>query len=211
MLKEEKYDGFFEGLYKRNEIYLLISTVILLISAILGYALAGILSPFLAGMFVDLKNRAVQGQIQLQTIPIFGDYLHIALFIYIGGIIFGIGTAIYLIFNGVYFGYDATQFPLGAYILYNIPQGIPEFIGIIISGAAGFRLASCIYHIFQGLTHMRSDISQTNQFKYIIEMNMDEFWESIKLMVIAIVLLFIAAFIEANLSIAWASYIKSAI
>src|SRR5664280_1197300 len=102
MLKEEKYDGFFEGLYKRNEVYLLLSTAILLISALLGYALAGFLSPFLAGVFGDLKNRVVQGQIQLQTIPIFGNYLHIVLVIYIGGIIFGVGTAIYLVFNGIY-------------------------------------------------------------------------------------------------------------
>ena len=159
----------------------------------------------------NLKNSAVQGQIQLQTLPIFGKNLDIALIIYIGGILFGVGTAIYLIFNGIFIGYAATQFPLGNYILYNIPYGIPELIGIIISGAAGFRLASCIYHIFNGLTHMRSDISQTNQFRYIIEMNMDEFWESIKLIVIAIVFLLIAALIEANLSIAWANYIKFAI
>ena len=49
MLKKEKYDGFFGGLYKRNEIYLLLSTVIFLISVLLGYALAGILSPFFSG------------------------------------------------------------------------------------------------------------------------------------------------------------------
>ena len=211
MLKKEKYDGFFGGLYKRNEIYLLLSTAILLISVLLGYAFAGLLSPFLAGMLSSLKNNAVQGQIQLQTLPIFEKNLDIILIIYIGGILFGVGTAIYLIFNGIFNGYAATQFPLGNYILYNIPYGIPEFVGIIISGAAGFRLASCIYHIFNGLTHMRSDISQANQFRYIIEMNMDEFWESIKLLVIAIVFLLIAAFIEANLSIAWANYIKTAI
>jgi len=211
MLKKEKYDGFFGGLYRRNEIYLLLSTAILLISVLLGYAFAGLLSPFFAGMLGGLKNNAVQGQIQLQTLPIFEKNLDIILIIYIGGILFGVGTAIYLIFNGIFNGYAATQFPLGNYILYNIPYGIPEIIGIIISGAAGFRLASCIYHIFNGLTHMRSDISQTNQFKYIIEMNMDEFWESVKLMVIAIVFLLIAAFLEANLSVAWANYIKFAI
>jgi stage II sporulation protein M len=189
----------------------LLSTAILLISILLGYALAGFLSPVLAGVFGDFKNRIVQGQIQLQTIPIFENNLHVALIIYVGGILFGIVTVIYLIFNGLFVGYAATQFPLGDYILYTIPHGIPELIGLIISGAAGFRLASCVYHIFQGLTHMRSDISQTNQFKYILEMNMDEFWESIKLMVIAIIFLIIAAFIEANLTIAWANYIKSAI
>ena len=211
MLKKEKYDGFFGGLYRRNEIYLLLSTAILIISALLGYAFAGFLSQFFTGIFGNLKNSAVQGQIQLQTLPIFGKNLDIALIIYIGGVLFGVGTAIYLIFNGIFVGYTATQFPLGNYILYNIPYGIPELIGIILSGAAGFRLASCVYHIFNGLTHMRSDISQTNQFRYIIEMNMDEFWESVKLMVLAIVFIFIAALIEANISIAWANYIKLAI
>jgi uncharacterized membrane protein SpoIIM required for sporulation len=211
MLKKERYNGFFGGLYRRNEIYLLLSTVILLISGLLGYALAGFLSPFIAGVLGNFKSSAVQGQIQLQTLPIFLKNLDIVLIIYIGGVLFGVGTALYLIFNGIFTGYTATQFPLGNYILYNIPYGIPELIGIIISGAAGFRLASCVYHIFNGLTHMRSDISQTNQFKYILEMNMDEFWESVKLMIIAIVFLIIAAFIEANISIAWANYIKFAI
>jgi stage II sporulation protein M len=211
MLKKERYDGFFGGLYKRNEVYLLLSTVIFLISVLLGYALAAILSPFLAGLFGNLKSNVVQGQIQLQTIPIFLKNLDIILFIYIGGVLFGLGTAIYMVFNGFFIGYTASQYPLGNYILFNIPHGIPEIIAIIISGAAGFRLASCVYHIFNGLTHMRSDISQTNQFRYIIEMNMDEFWESATLMVIAIVLLLIASFIEANLSIAWANYIKFAI
>ena len=211
MMKKEKYDGFFGGLYKRNEIYLLLSTVIFLISVLLGYALAGILSPVLAGLFGNLKNNVVQGQMQLQTLPIFLKNLDIVLFIYIGGVLFGLGTAIYMVFNGFFIGYTATQYPLGNYILFNIPYGIPELIAIIISGAAGFRLASCVYHIFNGLTHMRSDISQTNQFKYIIEMNMDEFWESVTLMVIAIIFLLIASFIEANFSIAWANYIKFAI
>jgi stage II sporulation protein M len=211
MLKKEKYDGFFGGLYKRNEIYLLFSTVIFLISVLLGYALAGILSPFLAGLFGNLKNSVVQGQLQLQTLPIFLKNLDIILFIYIGGVVFGLGTAIYLAFNGLFIGYTATQYPLGNYILFNIPNGIPELIAIILSGAAGFRLASCVYHIFNGLTHIRSDISQTNQFKYIIEMNMDEFWESVTLIVIAIIFLLIASFIEANFSIAWANYIKFAI
>jgi stage II sporulation protein M len=211
MLKKERYDGFFGGLYKRNEIYLLLSTVIFLISVLLGYALAGILSPVLAGLFGNLKSSVVQGQIQLQTLPIFLKNLDMILFIYIGGVLFGLGTVIYMVFNGFFIGYTATQYPLGNYILFNIPFGIPELIAIIISGAAGFRLASCVYHIFNGLTHMRSDISQTNQFRYIIEMNMDEFWESVTLMVIAIIFLLIASFIEANFSIAWANYIKFAI
>lgn len=211
MLKKEKYDGFFGGLYKRNEVFLLLSTALLLISILLGYALAGFLSPVLAGVFGDFKSRVVHGQIQLTTLSIFQNNFRLSLIIYFGGVFFGIVTAFYIIFNGIFIGYAGTQFPLGDYIIVSIPHGIPELIGIIISGAAGFRLASCVYHIFQGLTHMRSDISVTNQFKYVLEVNIDEFWESIKLMIIAVVFLIVAAFIEANLSIAWANYIKSVI
>jgi len=211
MFKKEKYDGFLGGLYKRNETFLMISTVILLISIFLGYALAGFLSPVLGVIFGDFKNRVVQGQIQLTTLSLFANNFKVALFIYVGGLLFGSVSVIYLIINGLFIGYAGTQFPLGDYILYTIPHGIPELIGIIISGAAGFRLASCVYNIFQGLTHMRSDISRTNQFKYILELNSDEFWESLKLMGIAVIFLIIAAFIEANLSIAWGNYIKSVI
>ena len=211
MLKKEKYDGFFGGLYKRNETFLMLSTTILLISIFMGYALASVLSPVLGSIFGDFKRRVVQGQIQLTTISIFSNNIKVALFIYVGGLLFGSVTALYLITNGLFIGYAGTQFPLGDYILFTIPHGILELIGIIISGAAGFRLASCVYHIFQGLTNMKSDISRSNQFKYILEINMDEFWESIKLLAIAIVFLIVAAFIEANLSIVWGNYIKSVI
>ncbi len=211
MLKKEKYDGFFGGLYRRNETFLMMSAVIMVISIFLGYALASFLSPILGVIFGDFKNRVVQGQIQLTTLSLFANNFKVALFIYVGGLLFGSISVIYLIINGLFIGYAGTQFPLGDYILYTIPHGIPELIGIIISGAAGFRLASCVYHIFQGLTHMRSDISRTNQFRYILEMNIDEFWESLKLLGIAVVFLMIAAFIEANISIAWGNYIKSVI
>ena len=209
MLKKDEHDGFFGGLYKRNETFLAISAGILLISIFLGYALASFLSPILGVIFGDFKNRVVQGQIQLTTLSLFTNNLKVALFIYVGGLLFGSVSVIYLIINGLFIGYAGTQFPLGDYILFTMPHGIPELIGIIISGAAGFRLASCIYHIFQGLTHMRSDISRRNQFRYILEMNIDEFWESLKLIGIAIIFLMVAAFIEANLSIAWGNYIKS--
>jgi stage II sporulation protein M len=211
MLKKEKYDGFFGGLYKRNEKFLILSTAILLISVFLGFALASVISPILGIMFGEFKRKAVQGQIQLTTLSIFLNNIRVSLFIYLGGLTFGIVTVLFLVTNGLFIGYAGTQFPLGDYIIFTIPHGIPEIIGIIIAGAAGFRLASCIYHILEGLTHMKKDISMRNQFRYILELNSDEFWESIKLMGIAVVFLLVAAFIEANISIAWGNYIKTLI
>ncbi len=210
-MKKEKYDGFFGGLYKRNETFLVLSTVILLVSIFMGFILSGILNPILGSVLNDFKKNIAEGQIKLTTLSIFTNNLKVALFIYMGGLLFGSVSVIYLIFNGVFIGYAGTQFPLGDYIIFTIPHGIPELLGIIIAGAAGFRLASCILHIFQGLTHIRSDISRENQFKYILELNADEFWESLKLLGIAVVLLIIAAFIEANFSIPWGTYVQSVV
>lgn len=187
----------------------MLSAALLLVSILLGYALADLLTPVIGGLYNDFQNRAVHGQIQLSTIPIFINNVYVALSIYIGGALFGVVAAAYIIFNGLFIGYAGTHFPLGDYLLFTIPHGIPELLGIIIAGAAGFRLGSCVLHIFKDLTHMRTDISKTTQFKYILELHIDEFWESIKLLSIALVLILIAAFIEANLTLAWASYIKS--
>ncbi len=211
ILKKERYDGFFGGLYKRNETFLMLSAALLLVSVIVGYAFSGFLSPVLGVVFGNFQNRVVQGQIQLNTLSLFFNNLYVAFEIYLGGAIFGIFTAVFLIYNGLFIGYAGTQFPLGDYILFTIPHGIPELLGLIIAGAAGFRLASCVIHIFKDLTHMRTDISKTTQFKYILELHVDEFWESLKLLSIAIVLILIAAFIEANITLAWGSYIKSVI
>lgn len=208
-MKKERYDGFFGGLYQRNETLLVLSAALLLGSIFVGYAFAGFLSPVLGGLFGEFKNRVVQGQIQLTTQSIFVNNITVALSIYLGGALIGIITAVYLIFNGIFIGYAGTQFPLGDYILYTIPHGIPELLGIIVAGAAGFRLGSCVLHIFKDLTRMRTDISKATQFKYIIELHVDEFWDSMKLLAIALVLILIAAFIEANITLAWGSYIKS--
>lgn len=211
MLKKEKYEGFFGGLYRRNEKLLMLSTAILLLSILLGFALSDFLTPFLAPVFGNFKKSVSTGQIQLTTLSIFLNNVKVALEVYIGGALFGVGTAFFLVFNGIFIGYAGTQFPLGDYILFTIPHGIPELLGIIIAGTAGFRLASCVINIFKGLTHMRSDISRSNQFRYIIELNSDEFYESLKLFGIAVILLLIAAFIEANITLAWGQFIKSSL
>lgn len=209
MLKKDKYDGFFSGLYKRNETFLILSATIFLVSIFVGYAFSGALDSVLSLVLSDFKKRITEGQLKLTTISIFTNNIQIGLFIYLGGLIFGIGTFIYLTFNGLFLGYAATQYPLGNFIIYTIPHGVFEIIGIIIAGAAGFRLTSWLVNVLRDMLHIRSDISTVTQMKYVFESHMDEIWESLKLFMIAVVLLIIAAFIEANLSIAWGNYIQS--
>jgi uncharacterized membrane protein SpoIIM required for sporulation len=211
MLKKDKYDGFFSGLYKRNETFLILSATIFVVSIFVGYAFSGALDSILSLVLSDFKKRITEGQLKLTTISIFTNNIQIGLFIYLGGLIFGIGTFVYLAFNGLFLGYAATQYPLGNFVIYTIPHGVFEVIGIIIAGAAGFRLTSWLVNVLRDMLHIRSDISTVTQMKYIFESHMDEVSESLKLFVIAVLLLIIAAFIEANLSIAWGNYIQSVI
>jgi len=184
------------------------STMIFLVSMFAGYAFSGVLDQVLGSVLGDLKRRLTEGELKLTTFSIFANNLQVAFSIYVGGLIVGLVTAGCLIFNGAFIGYTATKFPLGTFIIFTIPHGIPEIIGIIVAGAAGFRLASCVMHILKDITHIRSDISFIGQLKYILEIHADEFVESLKLFGIAVVFLIIAAFIEANLSIPWGRYIQ---
>ncbi len=88
---------FLEDYTNEMKLFLMLSTVILLISILLGYALASFLSPILASIFGDFKRRVVQGQIQLTTISIFANNLKVALFIYVGGLLFGFCYCYYIL------------------------------------------------------------------------------------------------------------------
>ena len=128
-MKKEKYDGFFGGLYKRNETFLMLSTaIILLVSILLGFALAGILSPILDSVLSDFKRQIVEGQIKLTTLSIFTNNLKVALFIYVEGYYLELLLLFTSFINGIFIGYAGTQFPLGDYIIFTIPHGIPEII-----------------------------------------------------------------------------------
>jgi uncharacterized membrane protein SpoIIM required for sporulation len=82
-------------------------------------------------------------------------------------------------------------------------------VGIIIAAAGGFRLANVVLNLMRGLLHLQTDFSITSQVKYLLEVNLDDFKDSLVLFGIAVILLLIAAFIEANLTIIWANYMKT--
>ncbi|MBI5458281.1 stage II sporulation protein M [Methanobacterium sp.] len=207
-MAKERYEGLISGLYNRNEIFFMLSAMMFIASIFIGYAFAGMLEPILAEMLGDFKRRLVQGELQLTTLSLFANNIKIALLLYGGGLIFGVITAFYLISNGIFIGYTAAQFQLGDFIIYTLPHGVFELLGIIIAGAAGFKLASIELKILKGVLKLQSDFSMSNQLKYLLEANWDEFKDTLVLMGIAAVLILIGAIIEANFTISWASYIK---
>ncbi len=205
----DKHSGFWSGLYSRNEIFLWISAGLFFGSLIFSYLFAGLLDAYLAPYLQNLQQKASDGTIKLETLSLFQNNVTIAAYIYIGGILIGLVSAYLLITNGAFVGYVASKYPLGDFIIYTIPHGIFEIAGIIIAGAAGFRLGSIVFHFLNDVTKIKSNISFKNQIIYLLEANLDDFKDSLALFIIAVILLIIAAFIEANLSIAWGQFIQS--
>jgi uncharacterized membrane protein SpoIIM required for sporulation len=80
-------------------------------------------------------------------------------------------------------------------------------VGIIVSGAAGFKLAGVVVDIIKGLRHIQPEMSRSNQFNYLLKVYYDDFKESLVLLSIAVILLLIGAFIEANFTLTWANYV----
>ncbi len=207
-MAKERYEGLITGLYARNETYFMASALMFISCLFIGYAFAGLLDPIMSAMLGNFKRRMVEGELQLTTLSLFLNNIKIALMIYAGGIFLGAVTAYFLISNAIFIGYTAAQFELGDFIIYTIPHGIFEILGILIAGAAGFKLGHIVFKIIKGLMHIQSDFSASNQIKYLLEANWDDFKDTLIMMAIAVVLIFIAAVIEANFTLSWASYMK---
>ncbi|WP_414469379.1 stage II sporulation protein M [Methanobacterium sp. ACI-7] len=203
-----QFDGFFMGLYRRNELLLIISAAVFLGSLFAGYFLSSFIDPIMANVFNSFRDRVGRGEIKLTTISIFANNLQIAFSLYAGGIIVGLITIWILVFNGIFIGYAASKFPIGDFIIYTIPHGIFELTGIIIAGAAGLRLASTVIHIINDARKIKRYMSIPDQFINVLNANYFEFKESLALLIIAAILIFIGAVIEANFTISWANYIK---
>jgi stage II sporulation protein M len=204
---DKERDSGLWGIFTRNQYFLLLSTILFLSSLFIGYAFSGFLDQFLDAMLNDFKRRISQGELKITTLSLFANNIKIALLIYAGGIFLGVGTVIYLLLNGLFIGYTAAQFPLGTFIIFTIPHGILEILGILIAGTAGFRLANIVFNIMSEITHLQSDFSISSQIKYIFESKKSDFKDSLMLIAIAAVLIFIAAVIEANFTISWGHYI----
>jgi len=205
----DTYSGFWIGLYNRNELFIWISAGVFFGSIIIGYAFSGLLDSILAPVLQNFQQKASEGTLKLETLSIFLNNVSIATLIYFGGVIFGLGTVYFLITNGVFVGYVASKYPLGSFLIFTVPHGIFEVTGIILAGAAGFKLANIVLNFLKDATKIKSNISVGNQLKYLLEVNVDDFKDSFALFIIAVILLIIAAFIEANLSITWGQIIQS--
>lgn len=201
-----KFFKYFKTLYNRNKKILIISTGLFFISAflgiIIGYFYSG-LTGYLLTLVVNMLKSVI---IETPTLAIFLHNLQAILVIYVGGVI-GIIPFVSLFSNGFLYGafigylshgdiinnFGATNPQI--FLIYTVPHGIFEIPGFIIASSAGFRLTTMI----AGL--IKSFIDKTPAS--------DHYWkfkDSIALLVISVILIFIAAMIEANITISIGNY-----
>ncbi|MDI3484499.1 MAG: hypothetical protein PWQ74_1086 [Methanobacteriaceae archaeon] len=191
-------------LYKRNRDYLIISILIFLGSFSIGYLLAGFLDILLAPLMREFKKSVIEEGITI--ISIFSHNLQAILLLYLGGLSLSIFTGLFLALNGLFMGYFATKVPLVDFILLVAPHGMFEIPGIIIAGVAGFRLSSFIIHFIGDL--IKGPGSFTQKLKKSSDNNIKEFKDSLLLFLIAVILILIAAIIEAEFTLTFYYMIK---
>ncbi|HIH64037.1 MAG TPA: stage II sporulation protein M [Methanothermobacter thermautotrophicus] len=207
-MKKERYEGTLSYLIRTNETFLMVSTFIFLASLFAGYLFSGAVGGLLNPLMDEFRRSIAEGELKLTTASIFLHNLQAALLIYGGGLLLGVFTALFLFVNGLFIGFFASKVPLGDFFLLTMPHGVFEIPGLIIAGAAGFRLASFTYHFLGDVITETWYGSLTERMLHFYSEHSDELKDSLMLLGIGIVFLIVAAFVEANLTLGIYTYIK---
>jgi len=126
--------------------------------------------------------------------------LYLIILLISGAVTSGITTFINLFYNGLTFGFLVKEalekgIPINEVILLTLPHGIFEIPAIIIAGAAGFKIP---YEIIRYLAGRKETILTKEDIK-----------EYLTLTLISIILIVIAAFVEAYITPRIAEYFLS--
>ena len=203
------YKFFFINLYKRNKVFLIVSLCIFLGSMIVGGVGSFISSSFhdfminlTTNYFSDIRGASPT------TFAIFLNNSTLAfVYLYLGGFGFGIFSTLQLIKIGLLTSFITVEYPNS--ILYLLPHGIFENLGYIIATAAGFKLFSVAINMIREFIGIQNDRPINKQVNHLLDVNYLRFRDSVILIMTAIFILFIAAIIEANITIPLAHYILS--
>ena len=191
--------------FSNNKWLLLFSTVLFVIPLLIGYFYADSISEYI---------QPIEGVITLTTHSIFTNNVTVAFILYALGALGGVLGALILANNGMFIGYFGADFNIYAYLALTVPHGIFEIPAIIIATTGGFVLLSFVLHFLWNLRSPDysyldifdpyfSDVKITfKQRCYVsFKMNQNKIKESFVFLCLAVILLIIAAFIEANITV----------
>ncbi|MBO7159475.1 MAG: stage II sporulation protein M, partial [Methanobrevibacter sp.] len=201
---------------------LLFSTLLFVIPLLLGYFYADSISEYIQPMVDNFQKQVDEGTITLTTHSIFSNNVTVAIMLYALGALGGVLGALILANNGMFIGYFGADFNIYAYLALTVPHGIFEIPAIILATTGGFVLLSFVLHFIWDLRSPDysyldifdpyfSDVKITLKERCYaaFKMNQNKLKESFIFLCLAVILLIIAAFIEANLTIPFASWILS--
>ena len=193
-----------------------------MIPLLLGYFYADSISEYIQPMVDNFQKQVDEGTITLTTHSIFSNNVTVAIMLYALGALGGVLGALILANNGIFIGYFGADFNIYAYLALTVPHGIFEIPAIIIATTGGFVLLSFVLHFIWDLRSPDysyldifdpyfSDVKITLKERCYaaFKMNQNKLKESFIFLCLAVIVLIIATFIEANLTIPCASWILS--
>ena len=208
--------------FSNNKGLLFISILLFVIPMFIGYFFSNEISSYVEPIVDAFEQQVADGTVTLTTHSLFTNNVTVAFILYALAALGGILGAIILANNGLFIGYYGVGFDIWAYLALTLPHGIFEIPAIIIATTGGFVLLSFMLHFIWGL--MSPDLSYLDifdpyfsdvkitlkqRFYVSFKKNQDKLKESLILFCISVVLLVIAAFIEANITVPLAYWIFS--
>jgi uncharacterized membrane protein SpoIIM required for sporulation len=194
--------------FSENKLAIISAIAILFISFVAGYFLEPYSHSFLDPVINNLTQKVQNGVIQLTFQSIFFNNIQIVFSMFIYGLMFCF-SAVLLAFNGFFVGfYVATSDDIFQTLLLIIPHGIFEFSSCILACASGFVLFNFLYRFLKTLFKTDTD-SVKEMLSISFADSSDKLKQAIILLIIASILMAIAGFIEAYLTIPMADFINS--
>lgn len=213
--------GEIKSSFANNMFILLFLILVFIIPLIAAYYYPDSFASVLQPMIQQFEQNIADGTVTLATDSLFVNNFTVALILYAGGALLGIMGITVLAMNGLFLGFFAAQMDLTSYIALTLPHGIFEIPAIIIACAGGLVLLKFavlfVWNIIRPDTHDETynhyfgelGLSFKDKFMLSLNKHQDKIKESFILLVVSAVLLIIAAFIEANLTIPIARFFLS--
>lgn len=217
MIKEEIKLAF-----AHNKYFLIGSALIFIIPMFVGYFYSDQIAPYIQPMVDTFEENIRNGTVTLSTKSLFANNVEVAIILYALSALGAILGIVVLANNGLFIGFYGANFELTRYVLLTLPHGIFEISAIIIATTGGFVILSFVLNFLYNVIY--PDYSYTDifdpyfsdakitvgqRFKSSFKKHGHRIKESFILLCIAVILLIIAAFIEANITIPLAYWICS--
>ncbi|AMD17632.1 membrane protein [Methanobrevibacter sp. YE315] len=196
----------FKRAFTENKRAIYIAIVILIVSMVLGYFFEPYLYKYLNPVVEDLTQKVQSGVVKLTFADIFLNNFKIICEMFILGLLFCF-SAVILSFNGFFVGYYvAFSGNLFEVLLYIIPHGIFELSSCALACASGFVLFNFLYKFLKALL-IQEDGSFKNKLANSFDSSYDKLKQACILFVTSVILLIIAGFVEAYLTIPIAEFV----